>query len=329
VELFFRFEQWWLLGITIPLIITAVILHRWFAPIIYFQYALAHELKVKKQMTTHPYQTLFYMIRLFVLIILALLVAKPQLVDKRSNIIVEGIDIMIVLDASGSMDFTDFSDDDRSRFDVAKEEAICFIEKRVNDAIGLVIFAKDAISRCPVTMDKKIIREIVDDLRIGVIDHTGTMLGRAIVTAINRLKHSKANNKVMILLTDGTPSEGDMNPVTVSEIAKKLGIKIYTVGIGSEHDEIVVHPKYGLQRKPGVNVPLLKQIARDTNGEFFMAHNARDMHAIYDTIDRLEKTKHESPLYSRYFDIFTPFVIACIILLGLQQLLATFRWFSI
>jgi Ca-activated chloride channel family protein len=329
LEYFFRFECWWFLGITIPLVVISMILRHWFAPTIYFHYALAQTLKEKKYATTHLYQKLFYGIRLLVLSILALLVAKPQLVDKRSNIIVEGIDIMLVLDASGSMQFQDYSDDQRSRFEVAKEEAIRFIEKRANDAIGLVIFGKDAISRCPLTMDKAIITQMVNALNIGDIDPDGTMLARAIVTAINRLRQSKASSKIMIVLTDGEPSAGDMDPTAVTEIAKKFGIKIYTIGIGGEKDELFLHPLYGMVAKPKVNIPLLQQIARDTQGRFFMAHNARDMRSIYDTIDQLEKTKHESPVYSRYFDIFVPFVLACIFLLGLQQLLATFIWFSL
>ncbi len=329
LEYFFRFEQWWLLGLTIPLIIAGILLRRWFARTIYFRYSLAHELKEKKCATRHPYRKIYYVVRLCVLFVLAFLIAKPQLVDSRSNIVVEGIDIILVLDASGSMQYQDYSDDQRSRFAVAKEEAIRFIEKRVNDAVGLVVFGKDAISRCPLTMDKKIIKDMVNTLEIGDIDPDGTMLATAMVTAINRLKQSKGSSKIMILLTDGEPSPGDMDPKAASDIAKKFGIKVYTIGIGSDKDEVFLHPFYGMIAKPKVNASLLQKIARDTGGRFFLAHNARDMRSIYNTIDQLEKTKHEAPLYSRYFDIFVPFVLVCIVLLGLQQLVSTFVWFSL
>lgn len=329
VDYFFRCEHWWFLCITIPLVIIGVVMRYWYTPSIIVQYTLAQTLKVKKYASTHPYQKLFYGIRLIVLMILAFVVAKPQLVDSRSNMIVEGIDIMIVLDASGSMNNSDYSDDQRTRFQVAKEEAIRFIERRSNDALGLVIFAKDAITRCPLTMDKKIITEMIESLEIGDIDQTATMLATAMIAAINRLKQSKATTKIMILLTDGEPSPGDLDPDKASEIAKKFGIKVYTIGIGNDKDEIIMHPLYGIVPKPKVNAPLLQKVARDTGGSFFMAYNARDMRSIYDTIDRLEKTKHEAPLYSRYFDIFVPLVLGCIALLGLQQLLATFIWFSI
>ncbi len=286
-------------------------------------------MKSNKLGTRHPYQKLFYFVRLFVFVMLALLVAKPQLVDSRSNIVVDGIDIMLVLDVSGSMQFQDYSDDQRSRFEVAKEEAIRFIHKRINDAIGLVIFAKDAISRCPLTMDKTVINDMVENLKIGDIDPDGTLLATGMVTAINRLKNSSAKSKIMILLTDGEPSPGDMDFEAANEIAKKFGIKVYTIGIGSDKDEIFLHPLYGMVAKPKVNVPLLQKIARETGGRFFMAHDARDMRSVYDTIDRLEKTKHEAPLYSRYFDIVAPFVILILLLLLFEQLLSTFIWFSI
>lgn len=329
VSYFFRFEAWWLLGITLPLIIAGILLRRWLARPLYFRHALVTEFKEKKYVSRHPYQKIFYAIQIIVLLILAFIIPKPQLVDSRSNIIVEGIDIMLVLDASGSMQFQDYSDDERSRFDVAKEEAIRFIKKRINDALGLVIFGKDAISRCPLTMDKKIVTEMVDTLAIGDIDPDGTMLATAMVTAINRLKKSKASSKIMILLTDGEPSPGDMDPAAVSAIAKKFGIKVYTIGIGSDKDEVFLHPLYGMVAKPKVNALLLQKIANDTGGRFFMAHNARDMRSVYDTIDHLEKTKHEAPLYSRYFDIFVPCIFVIIILLSVQQLFSTFVWFSL
>ena len=270
-----------------------------------------------------------YAIRLLCLALLALLIAKPQLVDRRSNMVVDGIDMMVVLDASGSMQFRDYSDDNRSRFDVAKDEAIRFIKKRMNDALGLVVFGKDAISRCPLTMDKKIVIDMVSSLQLGDIDPDGTMLATAVVTAINRLKNSHAKSKIMILLTDGEPSPGDMDFDAAIKIAKKFNVKVYAIGIGSEKDEIIMHPDFGLIAKPKVNVSLLKQIARETGGTFFMARNDRDMREIYDTIDCLEKTKHEAPLYSRYFDIYASFVLCIMMLLCLEQCLSCWIWFSL
>jgi len=264
-----------------------------------------------------------------VLFLLALLVAKPQLVDSRSNIMVDGIDIMLVLDASGSMQYQDYSDDERSRFEVAQEEAIRFSKKRTNDAIGLVIFGKDALSRCPLTLDKKIITDMVSGLKLGDIDPDGTMLATAVVTAVNRLKHSSAKSKIMILLTDGEPSPGDMNFSAAIEIAKKFNIKVYAIGIGTDQEGYVMHPFYGMIPKPKVNSALLQQIARETGGVFFMAQDEHDMRHVYDTIDQLERTKHEAPLYSRYIDLVIPVLLLCIGLLFLEQLLLSFVWFSV
>jgi Ca-activated chloride channel family protein len=329
VDFFLRFEHIWLLGITLPLVCAAVLWRYWYGKEIYYSYSLGQQFKTHNKATRHPYRKIFYLIHFITILTLAFLIAKPQLVDSRSNIQIEGIDIMLVLDASGSMQFQDYSDDERSRFQVAKDEAIRFIKKRVNDAMGLVIFGKDAISRSPLTMDKHILEQMVGNLKIGDIDPDGTMLATAMVTGINRLKASKAQSKIMILLTDGEPSEGDMDPAAACAIAKKLGIKIYTIGIGSEEDQVFMHPLYGMVAKPKVNVSLLKQVARETGGRFFMAHNAKDMRTIYDTIDELEKTKHEAPLYSQFFDVYSPFVCALLGLLTLELIVSSFVWFSI
>lgn len=329
MEYFIRFEYWWLLLILLPIIFVAILLRRlWYQPIIY-RYSLGEALKEAHQESNHYAPRIFYVSRLITLVTLALLIAKPQLVDSRSNMIVEGIDIMLVLDASGSMQYQDYSDDSRSRFEVAKEEAIRFINKRKNDAIGLVLFAKDAISRCPLTYDKKILSEIVENLQLGDIDPDGTMLATGMVTAINRLKHSHAKSKIMILLTDGEPSEGDMDPMAACQIAKKFNIKVYTIGIGSTKEEVFMHPLYGFVAKPKVNEALLQKIARDTGGVFFMAHNAKDMREIYDTIDSLEKTKHETPLYTRYYDVYVPFALALLALMVFYITLSSYGWFSV
>jgi len=212
---------------------------------------------------------------------------------------------------------------------VAKSEAIRFIEKRHADAIGLVLFGKDTVSRCPITFDKQMLQNVVDELKIGVIDADGTMLITGIVTAANRLKHSESKSKVMIVLTDGEPSEGDMDPSIGIDVAKKLGIKIYTVGIGSEQDQVFMHPLYGIVTKHKVNKDLLTKIAHQTGGHYFLARNAGDMRRIYDTIDGLEKTKHEVPMFSLYYDLMIPFVAVIMILLLGELFFSTYVWFRL
>lgn len=326
---FLRFAQLPFLYVLIPLILVIIFFrYYWHKPTVY-TYSLGTTMQKHGVASYHPYKKIFFWLRAFVLLILALLIAKPQLVDSRSKVTIEGIDIVLVLDVSGSMQFQDYADDDRSRVDVAKQEAVRFIEKRSNDAIGLVIFGKDAVSRCPLTFDKHMLRSVVHELKIGTIDPDGTMLITAMVTAANRLKHSHAKSKVMIVLTDGEPSDGDMDPKVAVEVAKRLGIKMYTVGIGSEDDEVFMHPLFGLVAKPKVNKTLLMHIARETGGQFFMARNAQDMRRIYDTIDTLEKTEHAVPIFSKFYDIFMPFVGMLMGIMVLEVVLSTFIWFAI
>lgn len=313
-----------LLGIIFLVMIARKLLHK----TVVYRYSLGQSLK-KKNITSFFHKKFFYFLRFLVLLLLALAIAKWQVVDSRSKVPVSGIDIVLVLDASGSMQFRDYDDDERSRFDVAKAEAIRFIEKRHSDALGLVLFGKDTVSRCPITFDKQMLKEVVDELKLGVIDSDGTMLITGIVTAANRLKHSQSKSKVMIVLTDGEPSEGDMDPSVGIDVAKKLGIKIYTVGIGSEQEQVFMHPMYGIVAKPKVNKELLTKIANQTGGHYFLARNAGDMRRIYDKIDALERTEHEVPMFSLYYDLLAPFVGVVMALLFCELFFSTYVWFGL
>jgi Ca-activated chloride channel family protein len=305
-----------------------MIARKLFHKTVIYRYSLGQSLK-KKNITSYFHKKFFYFLRFLVLSLLALVVAKWQVVDQRSKVPVEGIDIVLVLDASGSMQFRDYDDDERSRFDVAKAEAIRFVEKRHSDALGLVLFGKDTVSRCPITFDKQMLQDVLEELKLGVIDSDGTMLITGIVTAANRLKHSQAKSKVMIVLTDGEPSEGDMDPSVGIDVAKKLGIKIYTVGIGSEQEQVFMHPMYGVVAKPKVNKELLTKIANETGGYYFLARNAGDMRRIYDKIDSLEKTEHEVPMFSLYYDLLIPFVATIMGLLFCELFFSTYIWFGL
>lgn len=318
------FSLWW----TIPAFISALLAYR-YTPKAWYVYPLTSALARKGYTKAPTHKRVFALIRILVLGLLMILIAKPQLVDLRSNVQIDGIDIMIVLDASASMQFQDYDDDQRSRFQVAKDEAVRFVDKRIDDAVGLVLFGKDALSRIPLTMDKKLINSIIAGLELGFIDPDGTVLANGIITAANRLKNSHAKSKVMIVLTDGAPSENDSDPAIAIELAQKMGIKIYTIGIGSDEDQYIMHPFMGLIPKPKINRALLIKIAKETGGNFFLARNSKDMRTIYDTIDRLEKTTRESSLYNKYYDIFIPGIISIIILLFLELLLSSTIWFGL
>lgn len=329
MDYFLRFCHLWAWYWLIPLLIVIIALKRWWLPAAVYEYPLVSLLAHHGKTAAPTHKKVFAIIRIIVLALLAFVIAKPQLVDSRSTVIIDGIDIVLVLDVSGSMQFQDYDDDQRSRLAVAKDEALRFVNKRTNDAIGLVIFGKDALSRVPLTLDKKIINTLVSTLEIGVIDPDGTVLSTGIITAANRLKTSHAKSKVMIVLTDGAPSENDMDPALAIELAQEMGIKIYTVGIGSDEEQFLMHPLYGMIPKPKINKALLTKIAKDTGGKFFLVRNSKDMRAIYDTIDSLEKTKHETSLFNKYYDIFIPFVWAIIILLMAELLASATIWFGL
>lgn len=313
----------------IPVFLFVVYWRLWRYKKVQYWYPRARELKIIGGETYHPYRRIIGVMRASVLLLLAGALLKPQLVDPSSRSNVEGIDIMMALDASGSMQLADFEDDKRSRFDIAKDEALRFITKRHDDALGLVLFGREAVSRCPLTVDKPILKNIVTDMELGVIDPDGTVLATGLVTAINRLKHESAKSKIIIALTDGEPSPIDTDPEVAIEAAQKLGIKIYTVGIGSTKQEHIMVPLHGLVPKPRVNEKLLRHIAQETGGAFFMARNVQDMRDIYTTIDQLEKSEFEVPLYSRSYDVGILLLWGAFLFMLLDVLLTASIWFGV
>jgi len=327
LEYFLRFAHVSWLYVLVPVVIIITILRLKWAKRVFYRYSLGNKLKKNKFASKHLHKKIFFLIRFLCLLTLALLIAKPQLVDPRSKALIEGIDMMLVLDMSGSMNLMDF--EKKSRFEVAKKEALRFIEKREHDPIGMVIFGADAVSRCPMTLDKTILRSIIKELKIGTVNPQGTVLSLATMTAANRLKDSKSKNKVIILLTDGEPTRKDESPKMAIDIAKKLGAKIYTVGIGSDKQQYARDFWGRVVRMPKVNSKLLKRMAKETGGKFFMAKNPKDMRRIYETIDTLEKTEYETEIYSKYFDIFMPFVWALFIILLFELFFALFIWFGV
>ncbi|HEV2601070.1 MAG TPA: VWA domain-containing protein [Candidatus Babeliales bacterium] len=294
-----------------------------------YTYSLASSLHTHGAVSHHPYKKILYITRLTTLLMFVFLLAKPQLIDPKSNVVVNGIDIVLVLDISGSMNLPHHGHDERSRITVAKEEAIRFIKKRTNDAIGIVLFGNDALSRCPLTVDKKILTEIVRDVEIGLVNPEGTVIAQAIITAANRLRYSKAASKIMILLTDGEPSGNDINPDIAIQAAQQLGIKIYTIGIGSDMQDMRTLLLGFPVQHSSFNVALLERFARETGGRFFQAKDAKDMRMIYDTIDALEKTEIESSIFSTCYDWFIPFVCIAAALLFFELCMTTFIWFGV
>lgn len=297
----------------------------------YYVYPLATFFKQKGAQASSFYSRFFFLIRLVSLLIMALLIAKPQYVDSKSNITVEGVDIVLALDVSESMKCFDDVQDRRSRWEVAKSEALRFVDKRENDAIGLVIFGRYAIARCPLTYDKRVLKSIIENLEIGMPSYDmahGTMLAQSIITSVRRLQKSKAKSKVIVLLTDGTPTPGDLPMQDAIDIAKKLQIKIYTIGIGGDHGGYIQDPVFGIQTVGApLNKQLLKEIAVETGGKFFEAKKPKDLKTIYDKIDQLEKVSYETQVFNKYYDYFLPILWWVIALVFCELWMSTFWWF--
>jgi len=293
-----------------------------------YTYPFVSELSREGLTKKSYHKNIFLLLRFIVLASLMLLVMRPQFVDETSHVNIEGVDIVLAIDVSDSMRIFDDLKDRRTRIEVATQEAIRFIEKRVNDPISIVIFARDALSRCPLTVDKRFLKELVGSLKIGVINHAGTFLGTGLALAVNRLKDSKAKSKIIILLTDGEPTPPEkIEPDAAIALAKEFGVKVYTVGIGNKKGGYLHHPFGGLQRVGiNFNTKLLKKIANETGGTFFRANNPKEMRAIYDTIDTLEKTEYETDVFHNYYEAFARFIWLLLLLLGIELFLRLFVW---
>jgi len=269
-----------------------------------------------------------YILRLMTLILLVLALARIRQPDVCTLIPVKGVDIMMVLDASGSMDMVDDLKEKKSRFTIAKQEALRFIKKRTNDPIGLVIFGEVALTRSPLTLDKVMLERIIHETRLGSIPLRGTVLSKSILVAANRLKKSQAKSRIMIVLTDGVSSPHDMEPGAAIGIAKKLGIKIYTIGIGSDKGSWVQIVPGRWEQFPGqqYDANLLKSIAQQTGGKFFEAQSSQDMRNIYKAIDTLERTEQKMPVYAKYLEYFIYLLWAAFLLLLVELMVTTLLW---
>jgi Ca-activated chloride channel family protein len=261
-------------------------------------------------------------LRLLALVLLIIALARPQSFSSGENIYTEGIDIAMVLDISGSMLAEDLKP---NRLEAAKKVIDEFISARTSDRIGLVIFAREGFTQCPLTIDYNVLRNLLKEIKSGMIED-GTAIGNALANGVNRLKDSDAKSKVIILLTDGINNAGEVDPISAAHIAKTFGIRIYTIGVGT-----VGQAPYPIQTPFGIRyqmVPVeideavLKEISRVTDGKYFRATDNRSLKNIYDTIDKLEKTKIEVTSYQHAKELFYPWLGGGIFLILMELGLA-------
>lgn len=264
------------------------------------------------------------LLRAAALILIVFGLARPQTGRSESSIRSEGVDIMLLIDTSSSMQAQDFRP--KNRLHVAKEVVKDFVAKRSNDRVGLVVFSAQAITQCPLTLDHDILDELVDNVNFGMLED-GTAIGVALATACNRLKDSEARSRVVILLTDGRNNMGVISPATAAQIASTLGIKVYTIGVGRKGTAPVPvdDPVFG-RRMVSMPVELdestLQEIANKTDGRYFRATDREQLAEIYDQIDALEKTKIETQTFTNYTDRFALFIMPALALFLLELGLA-------
>ena len=248
--------------------------------------------------------------------------ARPQSVSQGQNVNAEGIDIVLLLDISTSMLAEDFQP---NRVGAAKEVAQRFIDGRTNDRIGLVIFAAQSFTQCPMTLDYRVLKNLLRQVQPGMVED-GTAIGMGIAQGVNRLKDSKAKSRVMILLTDGVNNRGEIDPLTAAQIAATFGIRIYTIGVGTEGEApFPVQTPFGIryQNIPvDVDEPTLQKIAAITSGRYFRATNNQTLREIYKEIDQMEKSRIEVKSYRSYSELFPDWAGAGLALIIFEVLLS-------
>ena len=256
-----------------------------------------------------------FVLRMLAIACVIVAIARPQRSDSWRNHSTEGIDIVLTLDISGSMLAQDLKPD---RLEAAKRVATEFVNNRPNDNVALVAFSGQSFTQCPLTINHAELINLMTGLKSGMIED-GTAIGSGLATSVNRLRDSQAKSKVIILLTDGSNNRGEIAPITAGEIAKSFGIRVYTIGVGSQGEApYPFKTPYGIQYQ---NIPVeideatLQSIADITGGKYFRAVDNKSLRAIYEEIDQLEKTKILVHEYSRKEELYHWFILAALLLL--------------
>jgi len=260
-----------------------------------------------------------FAVRVATIVLVVLAAARPQAERGLRSVVTEGIDICIALDVSGSMRTIDYGEE--TRFDIVTRVITQFVEGITNDRLGLVVFGAQAFTQCPLTLDYRVVSELLDAVHIGIVDENRTAIGSAIATAATRLEGSEAGrggsargrerpqSKVIILLTDGLNNAGKIDPLTAAQGAEALNIKIYTIGVGKEGEGYALQddPVFGRRRvraHTDIDEETLREIARMTGGRFYRAEDEQALAKVHEAIWRLEKSKFRAPAYRRFRELF-------------------------
>lgn len=257
-------------------------------------------------------------LRLLAITVAVIAMARPQSTSGGQNVTTEGIDIMMALDISSSMLAEDLKP---NRIEAAKKVAIDFIDSRPNDRVGLVVFGGESFTQCPLTTDHAVLKNLFTGIESGMLAD-GTAIGEGLATAVNRIRKSSAKSKVIILLTDGVNNIGAIAPETAGEIAKTFGIRVYTIGVGTRG--MAPYPfktPFGIQyqnMEVQIDEAVLQKIAAETDGKYFRATNTSKLKEVYDSIDKLEKTKIDVTEFRNHTEEFYPWALFALAFLFLE-----------
>lgn len=323
---FANIEYLFLLPLIIPYIIWYVLRHKKSEPAM--RVSDTHMYLYAPKSYKHYLLHVPFILRVLTLVMIVLVLARPQTSGSWKNTEVEGIDIMLAVDVSSSMLAEDLKP---NRLEAAKQVASEFIAGRPNDNIGLTIFAAEAYTQCPMTTDHAVLMNLFNSIRSDItlkgMLEDGTAVGMGIANAVSRLKDSKAKSKVVILLTDGTNNKGDISPLMAADIAKTFGIRVYTIGVGT--NGMAPYPVPVAGGVEYLNVPVeidsktLAEIAEKTDAAFYRATDNKKLQQVYQDIDKLEKTKLNVKQYSKKYEAYSIFAFVAALSLLLEMLLRT------
>mgnify|MGYP001218245623 CR=1 FL=1 len=276
------------------------------------------------------FRHVLFVFKLLGLVLLVVALARPQAGREKREMSAEGIDIMLTLDVSSSMKLNDLDNGERSRLAVAKEVVSDFVGGRYSDRIGMVVFAGESFTQCPLTLDYDVLTSFLQGVQIADESWDGTAIGMALINATNRLRESEGRSQVVILLTDGVNNAGEIEPLTAAEVAEAVGVRVYTIGVGS--DGSIRRPVQGIfgTRYQTVQVEIdeetLRAVAQRTGGKYYRATSEEKLEAIYREIGELETTEITSEVHVEYSERYPHFLWPGLLLLLIEVLLSNTRF---
>lgn len=326
-----RFEnpEWLLLLLFLPLLVYVFVRRKRFrqSSVRYSDISKFNELKVPVSIKL---SNLLAVLKILGLALLIVAMARPQAGRSTREVSSDGIDIMLTLDVSSSMELNDLDNGERTRLEVAKQVVSDFISGRESDRIGMVVFAGESFTQCPLTLDYNILLDFLRGIPIAEKSWDGTAIGMALINAVNRLREAEGRSQVVILLTDGVNNSGEIDPQTAAETAAAVGVRVYTIGIGSDGSIRRAVPGIFGTRYQNVEVEIdeetLRAVAEKTGGKYYRATSEQKLEQIYEEIGELERSEITSEIHVEYSERYTMFLWTGLVMLLAEILLSNTRF---